>query len=547
MRKLFKNYFDILSLVPSKKKYFKILSLFICISILDILSISTLSILISKILNVPFAENLFTIIDNTSDEIILYFLIFIIIFKQIFYVIIYYIFLNYSYSLKNLFITRYIHTNFYQRYAIDKKEDQLNFIRIIEEFTYSSLIPSFMLIFEVIVILTTTLYVFFLDPLSTSIIIILFFSVSFIYFRKVPQIVNKLGEKNIRLNEYILKIIGYVHEGLREIISFDKIQNFKKPLNDNLESLKKQLVSYDIINALPRISFEILLILSLSIVFFINKGSTSSFLFNSSIFIFAFTKLIPSLIKFMNIFNSINYGKYSLDKIIIINDRYNKAKTNNEFKYSNTAEDFDEIHVKDLEIEFIDEITKENKKIKYPNFEIKKNQKILLSSRSGVGKSTFLDILSGFKKPSQGNIQIKYQGKYFNISPNIISYSPQFNLITDNNYKSNLNLFIDDNDHIEQDIEKIEKNFFEQNKQIFLLNSILNISGGEKKRVGILRAIKNINKRKKILIFDEPTASLDIENKNKFYEWLSDLNNKTIIISSHDTDKEHFFDKVIYF
>ena len=334
---------------------------------------------------------------------------------------------------------------------------------------------------------------------------------------------------------------------MREIISFDKIQNFKKPLNDNLESLKKQLVSYDIINALPRISFEILLILSLSIVFFINKGSTSSFLFNSSIFIFAFTKLIPSLIKFMNIFNSINYGKYSLDKIIIINDRYNKAKTNNEFKYSNTAEDFDEIHVKDLEIEFIDEITKENKKIKYPNFEIKKNQKILLSSRSGVGKSTFLDILSGFKKPSQGNIQIKYQGKYFNISPNIISYSPQFNLITDNSYKSNLNLFIDDNDHIEQDIEKIEKNFFEQNKQIFLLNSILNISGGEKKRVGILRAIKNINKRKKILIFDEPTASLDIENKNKFYEWLSDLNNKTIIISSHDTDKEHFFDKVIYF
>ena len=69
------------------------------------------------------------------------------------------------------------HQEFMDRYEENinnKKEDQLNFIRIIEEFTYSSLIPSFMLIFEVIVILTTTLYVFFLDPLSTSIIIILF-------------------------------------------------------------------------------------------------------------------------------------------------------------------------------------------------------------------------------------------------------------------------------------------------------------------------------------------------------------------------------------
>ena len=64
-------------------------------------------------------------------------------------------------------------------------------------------------------------------------------------------------------------------------------------------------------------------------------------------------------------------------------------------------------------------------------------------------------------------------------------------------------------------------------------NNGKNIPGGIKKRIGIARAIINDGK---IVIFDEPTDSLDVEGVKKLYKILNDLRalKKTIIIASHD-------------
>ena len=75
---------------------------------------------------------------------------------------------------------------------------------------------------------------------------------------------------------------------------------------------------------------------------------------------------------------------------------------------------------------------------------------------------------------------------------------------------------------------------------------VLNLSGGEKQRCAIARALVNDSN---IILCDEPTANLDYDNSIRFIETLKELKklNKTIIVATHDPifDNLDFVDKII--
>ena len=66
------------------------------------------------------------------------------------------------------------------------------------------------------------------------------------------------------------------------------------------------------------------------------------------------------------------------------------------------------------------------------------------------------------------------------------------------------------------------------------------ISGGEKQRIGICRALY---KRPKVLILDEPTSSLDEENEKKIIRDIFNLDDITIILVSHNLDNFKYCSK----
>ena len=76
--------------------------------------------------------------------------------------------------------------------------------------------------------------------------------------------------------------------------------------------------------------------------------------------------------------------------------------------------------------------------------------------------------------------------------------------------------------------------------------TVSNLSGGEKQRTAIARALVN---NPDIILCDEPTANLDNTNSLKFIEVLRKLKklNKTIIVATHDPifDKLDFVDNTI--
>ena len=81
------------------------------------------------------------------------------------------------------------------------------------------------------------------------------------------------------------------------------------------------------------------------------------------------------------------------------------------------------------------------------------------------------------------------------------------------------------------DYEKFIKKY--DMEELLQLNNAKNLSGGEIKKLMILRALIN---ESELLILDEPTANLDEEYVDKFLDLLDELNKKTTLICvTHDS------------
>lgn len=116
-----------------------------------------------------------------------------------------------------------------------------------------------------------------------------------------------------------------------------------------------------------------------------------------------------------------------------------------------------------------------------------------------------------------------------------IIYISQNDYIFDINVIENIRLYdqIDTNSIIEElKIKKID------------VNNIVEISGGEKQKINLARAsIRNAS----VYIFDEPTNFLDQESKDIINNKIFSINEKIVIVISHETDQEYIdkFDYVI--
>jgi iron complex transport system ATP-binding protein len=163
--------------------------------------------------------------------------------------------------------------------------------------------------------------------------------------------------------------------------------------------------------------------------------------------------------------------------------------------------------------------------------------------KNGVGKSTLLKVLCKLIKPYSGNIFIRNK----NITSlkrkdfaKIISFLPQY---VDTSLPFTVLEFIMFGRYPYMNIFKVpSNNDYAVVKKImdFLLitdltkRKINEISGGEKQKVLIAQVLAQ---ETDILIFDEPTAHLDIGSQSNILEILRDLNekyNKTVILTLHD-------------
>lgn len=156
---------------------------------------------------------------------------------------------------------------------------------------------------------------------------------------------------------------------------------------------------------------------------------------------------------------------------------------------------------------------------------------------NGAGKTTLMKILASLTSMSSGKIEINGEnytkGKYIKRTKNI-GYLPQDFMIYPNVEVKDV---IDHIALIQGIIEKqdrentVSKVLSLVNLQGFENKKMIELSGGMRKRVGIAQLLIS---EPSILLLDEPTAGLDIEERIRFRNLLRELSDsRTIIISSH--------------
>ena len=193
----------------------------------------------------------------------------------------------------------------------------------------------------------------------------------------------------------------------------------------------------------------------------------------------------------------------------------------------------------------LENITKTiGKKVILENLSLKINQGDLVAivGKSGSGKSTLLNLLglidgdySGYYEIfGQKNVPVNSAKSQAIIREHISYLFQNFALIDNETVEYNLMLALKYVKLSKKDkVQKIEEILERVGLSSTLHQKVSELSGGEQQRIAVARAIL---KPSQLLLADEPTGSLDPENRDLVLNFLLDMNEegKTVIIVTHD-------------
>ena len=188
----------------------------------------------------------------------------------------------------------------------------------------------------------------------------------------------------------------------------------------------------------------------------------------------------------------------------------------------------------------------------FPDIQLSRRESLLVLGESGVGKTTFIQILAGLLKPKSGKIELantnynklsskemdQFRGKHIGM----IFQQPHF--VRNLNILDNLllSLYLSENLQDKKCVTRLLEEIGLGNKLESMPDEL---SQGEQQRVAIALAVI---KKPDLILADEPTSSLDDTNCQKIIRLLKEQADKTkskLIIITHDNRIKSQFNKSI--
>ena len=166
---------------------------------------------------------------------------------------------------------------------------------------------------------------------------------------------------------------------------------------------------------------------------------------------------------------------------------------------------------------------------------IEEGEFFALLGPNGAGKSTLINILAGLAKPSSGSIKVMgydvikdYQNarRSLGVVPQELVFDPFFNVREMLRFQAGyFGKGRENDDWIDEVIEGLDL-------QEKANTNMRMLSGGMKRRALIAQALVH---KPPVIVLDEPTAGVDVELRNRLWQFIKKLNQKghTIVLTTH--------------
>ena len=411
---------------------------------------------------------------------------------------------------------------------------------------FSYLLSKMRLIREYILLIFIVLGLILIDPLTYSVSFLFFTLVAIIFYFIYKKIITKRAKIFQEKSAERLQILNQSFYSIKEIKIFNKLNFFNKIFDKNTKVMEEIGLFTTFISSIPRHIYEIIaiiMILFFTLTLVIMDRPQSSIIPIVSLLVASGGRFIPAFNMISSSMSSIRFTQPMFDKVILYLNSLNELNANKKLKQI-TQDNSDEaqlpfnnkIQINNLSFDYQGKKILENF-----SFSIKQGSTIGIIGKSGEGKSTLINLIVGLLKPSSGEILVDDQ----NIEQNLINWQKKIGYISqdvylmDDTIKSNICFGLEegeiDNKNFNKALEQAQIakfiNSLNEKEYTKIGNLGSRISGGQKQRIAIARTLY-LNPE--ILILDEATSSLDMDNENKILSEINQIKaNKTIILISH--------------
>ena len=532
------------------------------VALLELLSLSSLPLFVDVLFNSEKIMNNYfdlEIIDNFNigikkKELLIYFSIgiFLLFFiKNI--IIILYIFFEklIVYKIRVFNSKKLYDTIINDEYSAHTKKD---ISRVNRNFLYdidgacSVIEHSMIIVRELLVLIALIILLSYQDVIVFLGLLFLFIICGFLYYFFLRGRIVKYSKRALENRKEKISFLNQSFRNFVMIRIYSLGEIFKKKYVFFLKDTEKFKVFVNIITSITKPLFETLAFLTLSIVIiysFMLGAKEENLLSLLTLLVVVAYRLMPLIYNLTNSFAKIKSKQVVLEEI------------------SNDILKFNELNKKIINkdiITFNKLIKLENINYNYRggslsilrnfNLEIQRGQKLFIHGATGSGKSTLLNIISGLIIPDSGKIIIDGVNLKNNLSAwqQNISFVEQKTFLFKDNIKNNITMFEDKNKFNQKKFNNILKicfleEIYSQRQNEILDEDGIKISGGEKQRIGLARALY---KNRDLLILDEATNAINTDlEKNILNNILTNFKDKTIICISHNLDSKNIFDKVV--
>lgn len=442
-------------------------------------------------------------------------------------------------------LKKYLNNN-YNFHLENKSADLITKIRNETRFFSEGVSSFYGIIAETILIAGLAILLFYFAYEVTLISLITIFIFSLIFVKIVNKQVVRHSQKRADLEFKKHQLAQESIQGVREIIISNIINQVVDKYIIFSNNFAKSVSVYALILKIPKIYFELLILIMITTTMFVISNYVKDvnyalILPTLTLYAAAGFRLLPSANRFINFIQRLKWTTPSINQVYkeLLNEKSN-------MKIS------EKVKIKKIELRNLSFSYKKpfKKILDNVNLKINAGEKIMIHGKSGIGKSTFLDLIIGLQFPNEGKIIINDKNeinKDLNLI-NSISYISQNNFIFNKSLKENICL----------NPKEYEQNKFDKIINVTQLKDLQDhlsklkiddtvdfgstLSGGQKQRIMIARALY---KSESFILMDEPTSSLDFNTAEKIIEGLTSKSSTTLLMVTHSTNFKKYFNRVL--